>query len=45
MKAKPKTTVGSKTEFAERLRFNAKFFSGLEVLEMIAIVQVNFLLH
>ena len=45
MKAEPKTTVGRKAELTERLRFNAEFFSRLEVLEMLAIVQVNFLLH
>jgi hypothetical protein len=38
MKAEPKTAVGRKTELAERLRFNAEFFSRLEVLEMLAIV-------
>lgn len=45
MKAEPKTAVGRETELAEGLRIDVEFFSRFEVLKMLAIVQVDFLLH
>ncbi len=45
MKAEPKTTVGRETELAEGFGFDGEFLSRLEVLEMLAIVYLDFLLH